>query len=124
MSNSPTQITKISVGAKGDHLEQYTKAATPYSAVAELVWNAFDADADTVEIEIELNRMNSVQGLRVKDNGTGIPLGLSKDAFGNLGGSWKARNTVTSKSARNLHGKTGFFRENSGKKSFFRKGNL
>lgn len=99
--------TRISVGAKSDHLEQYTKANGPVSAVAELVWNAFDAEAMRVDVSYELNGLDDVSSVKIVDDGTGIPRALSLQAFGNLGGSWKAQIGATGRGSRELHGKTG-----------------
>lgn len=96
----------LSVSAKRDHIEHQTKARTPIHAVAELVWNAFDADANKVEVSLERNKLDEIERIEVADNGTGIDPILAHDAFQSLGGSWK-RNSPRTRGNRSMHGKMG-----------------
>lgn len=43
----------IPVEFQRDHLEALTRARTPVAAIADLVWNGLDADAEEVRVEFE-----------------------------------------------------------------------
>ncbi len=97
---------QIYVQAQADHIASLAKAA-PISALEELVWNALDADAREVRIDLIQNSLGAVEAIRVADNGTGIDV-LKVDAtFGSLGGSWKRLGTETAEAHRRLHGRHG-----------------
>lgn len=102
-------MENIDLVVEGDHLERVAKA-TALLAVSELVWNALDAEADIVDVVIHPSALagdEGVGGIQVIDNGHGITPDEVSDAFGHLGGSWKA----TSERSRNrkvyLHGHAG-----------------
>src|SRR5687768_4958478 len=91
---------------KPDHLERLASVRRPLLAIAELIWNALDADATKVEVQTERNGLGGLDLIRVTDNGRGISLGEAQAGFKNLGGSWKKSSRRT-KSGRVLHGKDG-----------------
>ncbi|MEM8992199.1 MAG: ATP-binding protein [Pseudomonadota bacterium] len=93
------------VEVQGDHLEKLA-SARPIQALAELVWNALDADATDVRIEVESTDMG-MQSVAVRDNGHGIPHEDVAKLFGQLGGSWKAHGSRSKTKSRMLHGKEG-----------------
>ncbi|MBO7931585.1 ATP-binding protein [Burkholderia pseudomallei] len=66
------------VEVQSDFLEKVTRAR-PIPALAELIWNAFDADAIVVDVSFEYNDLGALDAIVVKDNGEGIP---RKDAPG------------------------------------------
>ena len=89
--------------AKPDHLKRLATARSPILAIAELVWNALDADATQVEVEVLRNKLDGINLIRVTDNGRGISFSEAQAGFKNLGGSRKqdARRTkVRSNAAR------------------------
>lgn len=95
----------VKVGA--DHLSALSRARKPVLGIAELIWNALDADATKVRVVITPNALKGVESILVEDNGTGIlPVEL-ETAFGQLGDSWKRQATVTKSLGRVLHGKKG-----------------
>jgi DNA mismatch repair ATPase MutL len=79
----------------------------PILAVAELVWNALDADAKKVRVELSYNKLGGLQAITIIDNGHGISYTDAIPAFENLGGSWKNRHTKSKGERRLLHGKAG-----------------
>ena len=89
-----------------DHLERLATAKKPVLAIAELIWNALDADATTVDVEVVRNRTGGIESIRVRDNGHGITPERAVSGFGSLGGSWKKSATLT-QCGRILHGKDG-----------------
>lgn len=98
-------MTKIPVTAKRDHIETLTVTSRPLLALAELIWNGFDANSDRVQVHFDLNKMDGINSIRVRDYGNGIDFADSKHLFGNLGDSWKKKAGRTN--GRSLHGKNG-----------------
>lgn len=99
-------IEKIRVEAKSDHIASISKAS-PVSAVEELVWNALDADASEVKVDLIVNTLGAVESVRVSDNGSGIDIFGISETFGSLGGSWKRLSSGTRIKKRRLHGRHG-----------------
>lgn len=97
-------MKQIFVQAQADHIASLFKAS-PIAAIEELVWNALDAEATEVQVDLVLNPIGSVAAIRVADNGTGIDVLKADATFGSLGGSWKR--TASSATARHLHGRHG-----------------
>ncbi|MFE4198105.1 ATP-binding protein [Paenarthrobacter sp. NPDC056912] len=87
-----------------DHLERLVK--TPAAGVEELVWNAIDADADTVECRLVLLPSGGLDSLTISDNGEGITEERANISFERLGGSWK-KQTEKTEGGRGLHGQAG-----------------
>lgn len=97
-------MAKVHVMAKRDFIESLV-SAKPLAALSELIWNGFDADADRVKVFIELNEMDGVKSVKVRDNGYGIDYDGIDSFFGGLGNSWKKQQGK--QSGRALHGKNG-----------------
>lgn len=97
-------MAKIHVTAKRDFLESLA-TTKPIVALSELVWNGFDADSDRVEVHLELNKLGSLESIRVRDYGYGIDYRNVETLFGNLGDSWKKEGGK--QNGRSLHGKNG-----------------
>lgn len=93
------------VRVEGDHLKKLA-SAKPIHAVAELIWNAVDADATRVDLEIESDDI-AMRSVTIRDNGHGIPYSDVEAVFGKLGGSWKAHGSRSKIKGRILHGKEG-----------------
>ena len=99
-------MKQIYVQAKPDHIESLAKSA-PIAAVEELVWNALDADAKEVKVDLVANPLGAVEAVRVADDGTGIDVPNADSTFGSLGGSWKRLTNQTGVAHRMLHGRHG-----------------
>ena len=99
-------MKQIYVQAQPDHIESLSKSA-PIAAVEELVWNALDADAREVKVDLITNPLGAVEAVRVSDDGTGIDAEKADATFGSLGGSWKRTATQTEFNGRRLHGRHG-----------------
>jgi hypothetical protein len=99
-------MAKIPVHVKKDHIEALVATKSPMVSVAELVWNGFDADANTVAVRFEHNGLGGLECIRVQDDGSGLSFDDSQALFGNLGGSWKSEKRRTA-TGRSLHGKSG-----------------
>ena len=95
---------RIYVQAQADHIESLFRGS-PLSAVEELVWNALDANACEVRVDLVTNPLGAVEAVRVADNGTGIDARQADRLFGFLGGSWKR--DFRGSGQRMLHGRHG-----------------
>ena len=89
----------IYVQARADHVASLASAA-PLAAVEELIWNALDADAREVRVDLVTNALGGIDAIRVTDDGTGIDILRADETFGSLGGSWKRTATQTEFSGR------------------------
>jgi hypothetical protein len=98
-------VEQYPVEVQSDFLEKITRAR-PVPALAELIWNAFDADAKTVTVSFEYNDLGALDAIIVADNGEGIPRADAAGFFRFLGGSWKKSKSQTA-SGRFLHGQEG-----------------
>ena len=99
-------MKRVAVSVKDDYLERMSKTR-PINAVAELVWNSLDADADRVTVKLSENKIGGLDKLIVRDNGHGLDYEAAEQAFGNLGGSWKKKEQKTKLKKRFLHGRQG-----------------
>lgn len=88
-----------------DYLLKYSKTQ-PMDAVKELIWNALDADATEILVELERDIAGKIEALSVKDNGHGIHYQKVERAFGKLGNSEKLYMDCTPE-GRSYHGKKG-----------------
>ena len=96
----------IKVQAKADYIASLAHAS-PIAAIEELVWNALDADAREVKIDVVQNSLGAVEAIRVTDDGAGIDADSLDATFGGLGGSWKRDRAMTLGLRRRLHGRHG-----------------
>ncbi|WP_225953168.1 ATP-binding protein [Kibdelosporangium phytohabitans] len=102
------------IRAGRDHIQQYGKQPA-VDAVAELIWNSLDAEADQVDVQMETasigvadSTLTYVTRIVVSDNGHGITPDLAETAFLSLGDSWKKTlNGRTVNNKRALHGNMG-----------------
>jgi hypothetical protein len=99
-----TVAETLTVEVGEDHLAGWVR--NPRTALAELIWNALDADARRVEVIFELNAFDGVDAVIVRDDGTGMTAGEAAFGFRNFGNSWK-RMATTTKEGRSIHGKFG-----------------
>jgi hypothetical protein len=97
---------QLRVKLERDHLERMVGARRPVAALAELAWNALDADAAHVDVDIDENALGGINAVRVTDDGHGIPHDVAVRAFERLGGSEK-RAGQRSPKGRFLHGRAG-----------------
>lgn len=96
----------IRVQAKADYIASLSHAS-PIAAIEELVWNALDADAREVKIDLIQNALGAVEAIRISDDGAGVDIDRIDNTFGGLGGSWKRGRAMTVALKRRLHGRHG-----------------
>lgn len=97
-------MSKVHVTAKPDFLESLT-TARPIAALAELIWNGFDAQSNLIQVYLDLNEMEGIQSIRVCDGGYGIDHSKINSMFGWIGDSWKKDKGRVN--GRAMHGKNG-----------------
>lgn len=98
----------VSVEMTSEHFERSIKGS-PRDAVKELIWNACDADAKSIEVTFDYEGIGDVQhvsGIHVKDDGHGIPYEYAEEYFGKYGRSQKTY-AEKSPAGRVYHGKLG-----------------
>jgi Histidine kinase-, DNA gyrase B-, and HSP90-like ATPase len=95
------------IQVQDDHLRSIAQVRRPILAVAELIWNAVDADADHVYVTLIESPLGGMQNIEVADDGHGIPYADAESLFSKLGGSWKQTHRYSRIKRRILHGKTG-----------------
>jgi hypothetical protein len=88
-----------------DHITSLSKGS-PTLAIAELLWNAWDADAENIAVKITRTDLSGIDKITVTDDGNGLEGKDPELLFTKIGGSWKniAKRTP---SGRLLHGERG-----------------
>lgn len=94
----------IQLSPKKDFLDR-VGSTTPVRAVAELVWNGLDSQANCVDVSFHVNELESLDEIIVKDDGIGISADNVEAMFGGIGESWKRVHSRFK--GRTLHGKNG-----------------
>lgn len=103
-------MKQLAVLLGNDQLDRLAKASA-LQAIEELVWNGYDADATSIRISVEMDVVGlGVAGLRIADNGSGIPFGKLNQAFETIGDSMKQamRTTPGGRIPRGRQGKGRF----------------
>ena len=95
------------IQVQDDHLDRIAQTRKPILAVAELIWNAVDADATRIEVTLTDDDLDGLKTIKVVDNGHGIPHADAEELFSRLGGSWKQSCLHSMEEKRILHGKEG-----------------
>ncbi|MEX2603608.1 MAG: ATP-binding protein [Gracilimonas sp.] len=95
----------LNLEVERDHLVSLTRVS-PLNALREVIWNSLDADATKINISYELDELDGIKKIIVKDNGHGISHEEAIQAFSSLGGSAK-KTKKHSPNNRILHGEEG-----------------
>lgn len=97
---------KVSVNNNG--VESSGLAKDYQQAIAEYIWNGFDANASHVSIDFETNAIDSLLTINVIDNGNGVYFKNLSDTFGNFLDSIKRASFQRSSYVRGFKGKGRF----------------
>ena len=97
----------LTLKAKHDHLEKVAATRDCVKALAEFVWNALDADAKKVNVDLMRNALGGLESILIRDDGTGISKVRAAHDFESLGESWKLKRRHTPLLSRAIHGKEG-----------------
>ncbi|WP_421337574.1 ATP-binding protein [Aeromonas veronii] len=98
-------MDKVEVNSKG--IKNRLKSVKPFKAIAEYIWNGFDAGANSINIIYTLNDIGFVNNLTIIDNGKGIPFDFADTKFKPILSSEK-REKESQQSL--IHGKNGLGR--------------
>lgn len=99
---------QLNVEITQEHFARSIKGS-PRDAIKELIWNACDADAKTIEVTFAYGGMPGIEyisDIYVKDDGHGIPVEFIEEFFGKYGRSQKT-DSAKSPAGRIYHGKLG-----------------
>ena len=99
-------MTVLELKPQQDALQKIATTRDPIRAISEFVWNALDADAARVDVELERNALGGLDAIVIRDNGGGISHERALKDFQNLGASWKRTRQRTPLN-RAVHGKEG-----------------
>src|ERR1019366_2101157 len=97
----------LTLKAKQDHLEKTAASRDYVKALSEFVWNALDADATKVSVDLVRNVLGGLDSIVIRDNGTGISKQRATHDFESEGESWKLKARRTPVHSRAIHGKEG-----------------
>jgi hypothetical protein len=108
----PEDLVLTFAGNTIKHLGVQMYAGRPVPAIAELISNAWDADATKVDVQLPLNApwdpANRQQIIEVADNGNGMTWEMVRDAYLDVGRDRReADNTDKSPGGRPLQGRKG-----------------
>ncbi len=79
----------VHIEARPDRLLRLARLKDPLGAVAKMIWNALDAEACEIVVDVETSELGGVEFVNVIDDGHGMPNAACAAYFGQLGGSWK-----------------------------------
>ena len=96
---------KVNITSKG--IQKVLKNYNERQAIAEYIWNGFDAHADTINIDYSFNELGGLETLEITDNGYGIDFNRLKQKFDPFYESEKAVQIVTPKHTSKMHGRNG-----------------
>jgi hypothetical protein len=108
----PKELVLTFSGNIVKHLGVQMYAGRPVPAIAELISNAWDADAETVEVRVPLDEpwdpVNEKHVIEVEDNGSGMTWSMIRDAYLDVGRDKRvAEQRDRSPGERKLLGKKG-----------------
>lgn len=99
---------RYTVQLDADRFDRLARPTVPQAGVAELVWNALDAEAEVVTVSIARTEFDAVEYVLVSDDGHGMTNEEVVRDFRRLGGSWKKVGTqarrLSKNGLRSLHG--------------------
>ena len=106
------------VNITSNGIQKVLRNYTEKQALAEYIWNGFDARADTIEINFNANPLGFIDHLEVVDNGYGIDFDHLVSKFNPFYESEKALQLAVNRNKSVMHGKNGV-----GRLTFFRLAN-
>ena len=95
----------VNITSKG--IQKVLKNYNEKQAIAEYIWNGFDANADQVAIDYVANELGHLESLTIADNGYGINFEKLQQKFDPFYESEKAIQITTPKHTSKMHGRNG-----------------
>lgn len=96
---------KINITSKG--IQRVLKAYNEKQAIAEYIWNGFDANATIVRINYKTNALGGLEEFSIADNGYGIDFKNLKSKFDPFFESEKSSQITVPKHTSKMHGRNG-----------------
>ena len=84
-------MQEVSITTEG--IQKNLKNFKPLDALCEYIWNGFDAQADTIHVNLHTNEFGLINMISVVDNGTGIAYEELSNKFKPFNDSKKADNS-------------------------------
>ncbi|MGM9476083.1 ATP-binding protein [Pedobacter sp. GSP4] len=97
----------VSVNITSKGIQKVLKNYNEKQAIAEYIWNGFDANADTIKIDYVANALGHLESLDIADNGYGINFDRLQQKFDPFFESEKAIQIVAPKHTSKMHGRNG-----------------
>lgn len=88
-------------------IQKNLKKVKPTSAICEYIWNGFDAGATCVDVILEKNKLDMIDRIIIKDNGSGIDYNLLSQKFKPFNDSEKYKISSKQNNKTIPHGKNG-----------------
>lgn len=98
-------VQRIELGSKG--IRRVLSKYKPEEAIAEYVWNGYDATATCVSINIICNSIEGIEEINISDNGYGIPFSRLNTKFKPFFESNKIISRKSDSNNSSYHGKNG-----------------
>lgn len=95
------------VNITSNGIQKVLKNYNEKQALAEYIWNGFDAKANKIEINYKANKLGYIESLEIQDNGYGINFKNVKSKFDTFYESEKALQLAVNKNKSVMHGKNG-----------------
>lgn len=95
----------VNITSKG--IQKVLRNYNEKQAIAEYIWNGFDANADVIKIDYVSNELGRLDSLQITDNGYGINFDRLKQKFDPFFESEKAIQIVAPKHTSKMHGRNG-----------------
>ncbi|WP_168202430.1 ATP-binding protein [Pedobacter sp. KBS0701] len=96
---------KVNITSKG--IQKVLKNYNERQAIAEYIWNGFDANADTIRIDYAANSLGLLEQLTIADNGYGINFDRLQQKFDPFFESEKSIQIIAPKHTSKMHGRNG-----------------
>jgi len=96
---------KVNITSKG--IQKVLKNYNEKQAIAEYIWNGFDANADTIRIDYVANALGLLENLDIADNGYGINFDRLQQKFDPFFESEKSLQIMAPKHTSKMHGRNG-----------------
>lgn len=96
---------KVNITSKG--IQKVLKNYNERQAIAEYIWNGFDANANTIRVDYVANPLGLLEQLTIADNGYGINFDRLQQKFDPFFESEKSIQIVAPKHTSKMHGRNG-----------------
>jgi len=103
--NLVSMSVKVNITSKG--IQKVLKNYNEKQAIAEYIWNGFDANANTIRIEYVANSLGLLEQLTITDNGYGINFDRLQQKFDPFFESEKSIQIIAPKHTSKMHGRNG-----------------